>query len=54
METTRYFEYFFQLFGSYRTYEEWKQSNPLLDKTPSAGSYRTYEEWKHASLDRIK
>jgi len=36
-----------KLLSSYRTYEEWKQSNmSWIIACSSACSYRTYEEWK--------
>jgi len=34
------------VYGSYRTYEEWKHNEKMKRKMGRGGSYRTYEEWK--------
>ncbi len=36
-------------FGSYRTYEEWKQDIPSIPSKTITSSYRTYEEWKQCT-----
>jgi len=40
------------LFGSYRTYEEWKLTFTSVVRRSMLSSYRTYEEWKPTDYNR--
>jgi len=43
-----------RVFGSYRTYEEWKHATVSTFSAHAFCSYRTYEEWKQCSLARMQ
>ncbi len=50
METRMIGKYIRQKFGSYPTYEEWKQKKKRKSKARTKSSYPTYEEWKPLHL----